>query len=98
MNTPGRAESFLTGSQVKRSRYAHQVSCAALYLLAQEAYQKSNCDLTFESWLQQKSKESVQIKYWGTVMTLELILLRLVKSIRESNFEEFVGTLEQIVP
>eukprot|EP00112_Aurelia_sp_Birch-Aquarium-sp1_P011752 Seg2473.2 transcript_id=Seg2473.2/GoldUCD/mRNA.D3Y31 product="hypothetical protein" protein_id=Seg2473.2/GoldUCD/D3Y31 len=98
VNTPGRAESFLSGSQVKRSRYAHQVSCAALYLLLEEAFKRSESDLPFDTWLLQKSKESVQFKYWVTVMNLELILLLLVKSIRESNFPMFVNALEQIAP
>ncbi len=98
VNTPGRAESFLSGSQVKRSRYAHQVSCAAIYLLLQEAFQQNESNLSFEAWLEQKSKESVQFKYWVTVMNLELILLLLVRSIRESNFPMFVSALEQIAP
>ena len=98
VNTPGRAESFLSGSQVKRTRYAHQVSCAALYLLLQEAFKRSESDLPFDTWLLQKSKESVQFKYWVTVMNLELILLLLVKGIRESNFQMFVNALEQIAP
>ena len=43
INSPGRAESLLRGNQVKRTRYAHQVSCAGLYLLLIDAYQESAC-------------------------------------------------------
>ncbi|CAB4025239.1 hypothetical protein ROHU_037104 [Paramuricea clavata] len=60
VNTPGRAESFLSGKQVKRSRYAHQMSCSALYLLVQDAYTRSETDLSFDTWLLKRSKESVQ--------------------------------------
>ena len=42
INSPGRAESFLSGKQVKRTRYTHQVSCAGLYLLLQNAHLRSN--------------------------------------------------------
>ena len=96
VNTLGRAELFLSGKQVKRSRYAHQVSCSALYLLVSDAYTRSESGLSFDSWLLQRSKESVQFQYWATVMNLELILLLLVKSNRESNFQLFVSVLENI--
>jgi hypothetical protein len=33
ITTPGKAESFLSGSQVTRTRYVHQVTAAALHLL-----------------------------------------------------------------
>ena len=33
ITSPGKAESFLSGSHPKRSRYAHQVTCASLSLL-----------------------------------------------------------------
>lgn len=51
--TPGRAESFICGKRVKRSRYAHQVSCSALYLLVCNAYTRSESGLSFDSWLPQ---------------------------------------------
>ena len=37
-----KAESFLSGDHPKRSRYAHQVTCASLSLLMNEAYQQSH--------------------------------------------------------
>ena len=33
-----KAESFLSGSHPKRSRYAHQLTCASISLLMNEAY------------------------------------------------------------
>ena len=44
-NSPGRAESVLSGTHVKRSRYVHQVTCAALHLHLVSAYRKSSTDL-----------------------------------------------------
>ena len=40
VSTPGRADSFLKGNHQKRSRYAHQVSCASLSILIREAFQR----------------------------------------------------------
>eukprot|EP00112_Aurelia_sp_Birch-Aquarium-sp1_P023888 Seg731.3 transcript_id=Seg731.3/GoldUCD/mRNA.D3Y31 product="hypothetical protein" protein_id=Seg731.3/GoldUCD/D3Y31 len=98
VNTPGRAESFLSGKQVKRSRYAHQVSCAGLHLLLQDAFVRDGSDLPLEQWISAKVETSIQFKYWYTVVELEATLLLLVQSIRQSNFIMFISALEQLVP
>jgi hypothetical protein len=41
ISTTGRAESYLSGSGVKHSRYAHILSCAALHLLLVETHGNS---------------------------------------------------------
>ena len=98
INSPGRAESFLSGRQVKRARYTHQVSCAGLYLLLQMAHLRSNSGHSLESWTSKRLEESVQFKYWHKVIELESILLLLIYSVRVSNFDMFVSALEQIAP
>eukprot|EP00112_Aurelia_sp_Birch-Aquarium-sp1_P020485 Seg5293.2 transcript_id=Seg5293.2/GoldUCD/mRNA.D3Y31 product="hypothetical protein" protein_id=Seg5293.2/GoldUCD/D3Y31 len=98
ISTPGRADSFLSGRNVKRSRYANQITCAGLHLLCMDAYQRSQCNRPFQEWIEQKRSESVQFKYWLTGMDMESILLLLVQSLRASNFQMFVSALEQIVP
>ena len=40
ITSPGKVESVLSGTNPKRSRYAHQVTCASLSLLMNEAYQQ----------------------------------------------------------
>ena len=98
INSPGCAESFLYGRQVKRTRYTHQVPCAGLYLLLQNSPLRNNSSHPLESWISQRLEESVQVKHWYTVIELESILLLLVKSVRVSNFDMFVSALEQIAP
>ena len=51
ISTTGRAESFLSGSGVKRSRYAHIVSCAALHLLLVESHGNSDSTCVFDQWI-----------------------------------------------
>jgi hypothetical protein len=51
----GVAESFLKASHVTRTRHAHEVTVAALYILLRQAYQKHkdaspHDRLTFEEW------------------------------------------------
>ena len=42
ITSSGKAKSFLSGSHPKRSRYAHQVTCASLSLLLNGAYQQTH--------------------------------------------------------
>ena len=87
---------MLRGSHVKRSRYLHQVSCAAVYILLTDAF--ANKDMPFQEWLEEKRQLSVQFHYWLTVIELEALLLMLVRSLRESNFEMFLNALDEIAP
>ena len=49
ISTPGRVNSFLLGSLVKRSRYAHLISLFFLRSMAQEVFQESGCS-SCEDW------------------------------------------------
>ena len=62
ISTTGRAESFLSGSGVKRSRYAHIVSCAALHLLLVEAHGNSDSTCSFNQWILTMKEQSVNFK------------------------------------
>ena len=97
ISTPGRIESMIQGKQVKRCRYI-QVTCAALYLQLGDVYKCSGSSLTLQDWIESKRAKSPQFHYWATVIEFEALLLKLVQSLRESNFSIFVQTLEEIVP
>ena len=56
----GKAESFLSGSRSKCSRYAHQVTCASLSLLMNQAYQQSHSKNDQNSWTSEKKRLSPQ--------------------------------------
>ena len=97
----GTADSILSASHVKRSRYAHQVSLAALHLLLKKAFSKEieqRSEMSYDEWVTCKREKSVQFEYWQTVLDLEALLLLLVRSIRLADFEMFVDALEQIIP
>jgi len=85
---------------VKRTRYAHEVSLASLFILRNEAYSAGTEDRSesFESWVSRQCKESVQFLYWQTTLELESLLLNFVRSIRVSNFNLFVQMLKEICP
>ncbi len=60
VNLPGRAEEFLSGSHVKRSRYAHQIAISGLHILLTEAHKRNGGDVCFADWVLQRISESVR--------------------------------------
>ena len=53
----GRGDGILKAAHITRSRYAHQVSACALYILQRKAYKESgrdSPDIDFETWVQEK--------------------------------------------
>ena len=75
--TSGVAASFIHASHVKRTRYAHTVTAAALFISLQRCYAsyvKQHSDgivLDFDSWCSERQNSSVQFKFWYTAMELE---------------------------
>ena len=67
----GKADVMLSASHVTRTRYAHQVTAASLYVLqmnAYEAYLRSNYEesepLDFQQWTDKQSSEFPQFSKW----------------------------------
>ena len=85
ISTPGRIDSFLKSSHVKRTRYAHQVTLSVLLQLQRSALQCSE-QSTYEEWKSKKMDDSVTALYWFTVIDLIVMLFMSVRSLRESNF------------
>jgi hypothetical protein len=99
--TAGRCEAFLKSSHVKRTRYAHEVCLASLFILINDVYHSDtskDCTESFELWVSRRCGESANFLYWYTTMNLECLLLTFVRSMRESNFLLFVQTLKDICP
>ena len=74
MTTLGCIDSFLSGSKIKRSRYAHQVSLAALIKLARQAFEAQNEYLDYSDWKRNRCSQSATVSYWFTVIELEVLL------------------------
>ncbi|XP_034062878.1 uncharacterized protein LOC117540355 [Gymnodraco acuticeps] len=106
----GTANSFIHASHashVTKTRHAHQLTAASLYTLLQQAYSEdctpddSNAmqpDSPPFEWCIQRAKASVHFDYWLKTLSLELLLLRYIRSLREGNFQLYVKSLTQIRP
>ena len=97
----GRAQSALNEHHIKRTRYAHQVSVMYLHLLKNTAY-SAYCSAvhgTAESqqvWEQLSRTEIPQFKYWSTIIELELLMCRFIRSLREGDFPLYVQVCDEL--
>ena len=96
----GTANSFIHAKHVTKTRHAHQVTAASLYTLMQQAYNEEcisddkdvmpPISLSFEEWCILQAKASVHFDYWHKTLSLQLLVLRYIRSIREGNFQLYV--------
>ena len=96
----GRAQSALNEHNIKRTRYAHQLSVMYLHLLKHTAYSVycSAVHGTAESqqvWEQLSRAESPQFKHWPTITELELLMCRFIRSLREGHFPLYVHICDE---
>ena len=99
--TSGRAQSALNEHHIKRTRYAHLVSVMSLHLLKHKAYSAycSGVDGAPESqevWEQLSRTDNPQFKYWSTIMELELLMCRFIRSLREGDFPLYVQVCDEL--
>jgi len=101
----GTADSFLKACHVKRTRQAHIVTLASLYVLryrAYERYRENELDgvtvLDFQAWCDSRISECPQFAYWNSVFDFELTVLGLVRAIRTRNFDLYCRSLVQLAP
>ena len=100
----GTADSFLKASHLGRTKHAHQLTAAALYILMDQAYvayKSSTLDdevVDFTIWKDKLSGEQPQFAYWSKVLELELSVLNFVKAIRSGNFKDYIQSIRQLIP
>ncbi|KAG0700043.1 hypothetical protein GWK47_025699 [Chionoecetes opilio] len=95
-----------SAAHVTRTRRAHQVTAAALYILQRRPYDQYSTTNTeddahpgsFEDWCSQREQSYPQFQYWSTVLAPELSTLIYVRSLREANFSMYVDALTELVP
>lgn len=102
--SPGVVDSFVSASHITRTRRAHQITCAALHILQQRAYQMyidttdENPPLPFPHWKDKLSGKSPNFLYWSRVIQLQLLCLQLVKAFRVGDFKLYVESLIKLMP
>ena len=98
------ADSFLKASHITRTRHAHQVTAAALFILQKHAYEEYKTAaspddmLDFDGWCLQQQQAIRQFKYWSLTLELILTILIFVRSLRMSDFGLYIDSLTQLTP
>jgi len=103
--TGGVADSFIKATHVLRTRRAHQVTAACLFILQNKAYsvyaktlENDEGPLEFTDWVYTMSKERPQFLYWNRTLLLELCVLQLVRATREGDFPLYKKSLVALAP
>ena len=87
---------MVNASDIKRARYALQVSACAIFKKLQEAHANSGSDLLIWKWLDEKH-ENMMCLYWKNILELQLSVLVYVRSLREANFQLHLACLRSIL-
>ena len=99
--SPGKADCFLSCASVagiKTSRYAYQVSLAALGTLGNEAFQAQSEFGNNEDWKEDLKRRSATATYWFTAIELQMLLVSFVRSLCQSDFSLFTASFEAMLP
>ena len=100
----GMADSFLKASHITRTRHAHQVTAAVLFILQKHAYEEYKTAaspddmLDFDGWCLQQQQAIPQFKYWSLTLELILTILIFFRSLRTSDFGLYIDSLTQLAP
>ena len=98
----GTANSFIRARHITKTSHAHQVKAASLFTLLQQAYNGDDAikpdSPPLEEWCTRQAKDCVHFDYWLKSLSLELLLLRYIRSLRVGNFKLYVESLTQIMP
>ena len=98
ITTTGRVESYLSGSKVKWTRYAHQVSLASLIHLSILSFQKQSTIKDSATWKTAQRSHSVNAEYWFTEIEMEALYFMFIKSVCIGDFDTFLECLKAILP
>jgi len=101
--THGTAKSLLGGSNVKRTRYAYQLTLAFLHVLKLEAYNEY-MDASIgphepiDVWEERLSIQAPTIQYWRTVTDYLLTTCQFVRGQRSGDWCLTLNALEDLCP
>ena len=95
-------QSLLTGKDVSKTKYCHQVTASVLYRLMLHSYDKAvmndeHEDLHFQSWRKQMEEKYPQFQYWSIGLKMEMSLFLFTRSIRSRNFKLYMHAIDGLL-
>eukprot|EP00732_Lithocolla_globosa_P005625 Lithocolla_globosa_v1_NODE_5933_length_1161_cov_5.328210.p1 type:complete len:339 gc:universal NODE_5933_length_1161_cov_5.328210:1076-60(-) len=98
--TSGTANSFLSATNITRTRNAHQVTLVALVELRKQAYEKSSAfdiGMSMDDWIQEQEPVFETFAVWNIVIGLQLDFFIFIRSLREGDYLLELLMLETLV-
>ena len=98
------ADSLLVVSHLGKTKYAHEVTAAALFVPMDCAYQGFVSSTPVDevkkisAWCEDQMAKHPQFQYWSMVLNLELLVLNLVGSIRSGDFQQYMKSIQDLIP
>ena len=95
----GTADSLLAVSHLGKTKYAHEVTAAALFVLM-DYVSSTPVDEVKEisTWCEDQMAEHPQFQYWSMVLNLEILVLNLVGSIPSGDFQQYRKNIQDLIP
>ena len=53
---------------------------------------------SFEAWCEHRKQQSPHFHFWYMVLSMQLVILLLIRSLREANFSLYCQSLAEIIP
>jgi hypothetical protein len=85
----------------------HQITACSLYKLMKAAYNdncievtedQSSAVLSSEDWCKKREHQSPQFQFWHMVLSMELVIMLLIRAFREANFTLYCEALSALIP
>lgn len=101
--SPRVVNSFVKGSNVKRTQHAHQVTAAVLHSLLTQTYDEYKQTealevLSFSDWCRGMTQALPQFHFWYITLHLELLYLVFLQLLRTSCIPLYLDALQKLTP
>ena len=95
---------WLLVSHLGKTKYAHEVTAAALSVVMNRAYQEYVSSTPVDevkeisAWCEDQMAKHPKLQYWSMVLNLGLLVLNLVGSIRSGDFQQYMKSIQDLIP
>ena len=94
----GVVQSLVSGHDVARTKYCHQVTACALHMLMHQSHDQVSSPDDFQNRRSKMEEKSPQFQYWSITLKMELHCLLFERSVRIGNFALYKIAPESLLP
>ena len=93
-------QSLVSGHDVARTKYCHQVTACALHQLMYGSFETGHRgdDISFDTWRSEMQVKSPQFHFWSLALKMQLDYLLFLHSIRSGDFRLYKFSISKLLP